>query len=289
LEEIKTMASATNHAAMSEFDPDILDEVAIRRRNKREIAINPSYVVAAAAANSDKKGGTKRKASNKKKPSRSSSTKSKAGAPKFKLSRYQHSAGERLKAFALNDRHLYDEEMTKTLGRMVGDDVGTFAMPVTSLSSLLSIAPFDDAMLMALSGMGGDLAKRVVMIVNTVDNEDDENPHWICVLVDHAQRAVLIVDTLDAEEEEDCQDMVVMKLKSFLESTIEPLLEQGVEYDIESRCLGVQRDDFNCGVWALEVAQQFVTDHDFARLTTDYFTSVNIQLRRARLSRQLYG
>ncbi len=241
-----------------------------------------------------KKAVSKSKTVAKKDPIATKSSKSSKKQPqktkkqRFRRSTYEYAIGETLTGFANNDRDLFDTEITKTLDMIIALNPNSYTLPPLPIGQYKYMME-DKVVLDQFIGIKQGSADYIVLIANTGASESNSAPlHWITVLIDQIKRDIYFVDSMGCTSKRDAATTCMMEFKQLLEKDVEPRLPVGTEFSLETVHLEVQNDDFNCGTYALMIANQFLKDRDVQNITTEFFEKINIQEQRRRMSDALY-
>lgn len=197
-----------------------------------------------------------------------------------------------LKPFGSTTRYLRIEEIEKALHMLVARDglchtIGV--LPFITFMDILQDNRQNEEWIM-LMALDSELFERLILIVN-VEN------HWLAILFDKANRKILIVDSLagtkSKKHEEQCLEDLAADLKEGINATVNSVMRalNLEEYTVRTRCLGIQTNSYDCGVWALEFAAKFVVDGHTDGITKQHFLakgSTFIKEARKRWSNVLY-
>jgi hypothetical protein len=206
-------------------------------------------------------------------------------------------AGETLKSFSRNKRFLREIEVDMCAAQLVAAQSGYFKFASTSVREFCQIMAtlgLNDNGFLVLAGVETDLIQHVIVVLNLWDpnlDEDDDSQelHFVVALFNVAQKQGLLVDPLTMHDnEKECDEPEVTLLRNTL---ADKFAEYGLPlYLIESRCLDVQRDGYNCGIHALTVIEQYVASGgDLSTITEEQLDPVDIKAARTRFSTMLYG
>jgi hypothetical protein len=207
-------------------------------------------------------------------------------------------AGESLKSFSRTKRYLADVEVDMCANKILAPARGFFKFASTSvqefLMTLADLEHGDTTSFLAISGVDNQLIQHVVVILNLWDPllpEDDlsQELHFVVALFNPVEKKGLLVDPMERREDDpECDWRVTNLLKDTL---INKFAAFGFDnYSIESRCLAVQTDLYNCGPWCLSIIDQYVESNgDLSCITAEQMIVRDIKKERTRFSKMLYG
>jgi len=279
-----------------------------KKTNKKQANNNKSNKPSASASSSKKQKPTqKQKPKPKKRPTR------------LRRSRFvynEDNPGE-VGPFGDNDRCLFDLELLAGVRQLEAVDPHLVLWEITSVPQVSILFESNPELCRQLAGFSSKV-HRIAFVANTSERYNASNEeggqHWVVVLIDVKKRYVLVVDALEADDDivnndngngnggegsessTEYTSEVAAQFATLLEAQVEPLIlssnnkniRNNPEFVVDERALGVQKDDWNCGVWVLEILAEFARSQSLDAIQTAAFVKLPIEERRARWSAMLH-
>lgn len=198
----------------------------------------------------------------------------------FDMSALQESLSIFNEPFGNTERWLHSTEIEMIVtGFLLDKSVFYFGdMPYSKFPIFLE----DPAKLSLFVGRN-PIARYGVAVLNT----SDRGIHWLALLIDFETRQAVVVDPLSPRKNgTDCQLKITNELVYLFNTKLNKLGYRDVYYEFTSRCLALQNDSYNCGVWVVEAIRLFIESHD---LKFEFPDNFSIRKRRKFWSQQLYG